>query len=173
MQVKKTDNSILLDNNYEKILIYKTIDDDIWFETNKDKSFFEINYSRDCEEIEIYKIFRMLVFEIAGNYTFDEFNLNLPNDFIDNSNKTITWHSDSSKDNVLKIIYDDNKIIIELIKDSSSMQNLPNRVRIRTDGSNYGHYHEYFTKLYNTLSKYTDKDSKQKSKSFIRIFHKK
>ena len=156
MEIKKTDNTILFDNGLEQISIRKFVDDDICFECDKDNTLFEINNSRDYKERQVYDVFRTLIFEIAGNYALDEYKDNLPIDFMDFDNRIITWHSDGEKDNILKLTYSDEKILLEIIKDIHAKDFNPNRVRIRTDGSDYSHYFEHFNALFDRLSNLTE-----------------
>lgn len=156
MEIRKVDNTISFDNDLEKILIRKFVDDDICFECDKDNTLFEINNSRDYKERQVYDVFRTLIFEIAGNYALDEYKDILPIDFMDFDNKIITWHSDGEKDNILKLTYSDERILLEIIKDLNSKNFNPNRVRIRTDGSDYGHYFEHFNSLFDRLSNITE-----------------
>lgn len=156
MEIRKVDNTISFDNDLGKILIRKFVDDDICFECDKDNTLFEINNSRDYKERQVYDVFRTLIFEIAGNYALDEYKDNLPIDFMDFDNRIITWHSDGEKDNILKLTYSDEKILLEIIKDIHAKDFNPNRVRIRTDGSDYSHYFEHFNALFDRLSNLTE-----------------
>ncbi len=156
MEIRKVDNTISFDNDLEKILIRKFVDDDICFECDKDNTLFEINNSRDYKERQVYDVFRTLIFEIAGNYALDEYKDILPIDFMDFDNRIITWHSDGEKDNILKLTYSDEKILLEIIKDIHAKDFNPNRVRIRTDGSDYSHYFEHFNALFDRLSNLTE-----------------
>ena len=156
MEIRKVDNTISFDNDLGKILIRKFVYDDICFECDKDNTLFEINNSRDYKERQVYDVFRTLIFEIAGNYALDEYKDNLPIDFMDFDNRIITWHSDGEKDNILKLTYSDEKILLEIIKDIHAKDFNPNRVRIRTDGSDYSHYFEHFNALFDRLSNLTE-----------------
>lgn len=75
----------------------------------------------------------------------------LPEDFIDLENKVITWHSDSEYDNVLKIKYNGRFINVSLIKDEKVPERDSNMIRIRTSGSEYGTYHQEFSKFFRNL----------------------
>lgn len=156
MEIKKTDNTILFDNGLEQISIRKFVDDDICFECDKDNALFEINNSRDYKERQVYDVFRTLMFEMAGNYALDEYKDILPPDFMDFDNRIITWHSDSEKDNILKMTYSNERILLEIIKDIHAKDFNLNRVRIRTDGSDYSHYFEYFNVMFDKLGNLTE-----------------
>ena len=156
MEIKKIDNTISIDNGLEEISIRKFIDDDIAFESNKDSVLFEINNSRNYKERHVYDVFRTLIFEMAGNYALDEYKDILPTDFMDFDNRIITWHSDGEKDNILKLTYSNERILLEIIKDIHAKDFNPNRVRIRTDGSDYSCYFEYFNAMFDRLSNLTE-----------------
>ncbi len=109
------------------------------------------------QEIELnggsYIIFESLMKLIVGRFVLtgdykDEFCM-LPDDFIDLETKTITWHSDSGVDNVLKLQYDEKSIKLFIMK--SKNDNVVNTVRIRTDGSSYGYYYQEFEKFFKEL----------------------
>ena len=156
MEIRKVDNTISFDNGLKQISIRKFVDDDICFECDKDNALFEINNSRDYKERQVYDVFRTLIFEMAGNYALDKFKDILPTDFMDFDNRIITWHSDGEKDNILKLTYSDERILVEIIKDIHAKDFNSNRVRIRTDGSDYSHYFGYFNALFDRLSNLTE-----------------
>lgn len=96
---------------------------------------------------------------IVGRYILngndrDDYSL-LPKDFIDLESKTITWHSDSEKDNKLELQFGKKEIIVSISKDKNeSNRTYDNsiKVRIRTSGSSYEYYYQEFEKFFNELS---------------------
>lgn len=139
------------DNNFE---ISQSCDNDICFRTLNPNLEFNFNFrSRDVAEWKVYELFMSLMKEMIGDYVLEEsFSANfLPKDFIDLENKTIIWHSDSGIDNIFKMKYCDDNIIISLIKDPRTSNSNNTYVRVRTSGSSYSYYYKYFLKFYKEL----------------------
>ncbi len=167
-KISLINNTIILEKNNKKIAINKAPDNDIWFESNDDKISFELRYSSlESNEWQTFDIFNNLMKSIIGRFYLSgdnekEFST-LPCDFINIETKTITWHSDSGTDNVLQLQYLEDIIKITITK--APKENAYNRVRIRTDGSNYDRYHQEFTKFYNELLifafKITEREKRQ------------
>ncbi len=134
-------------------VINKAPDNDIWFETKEELLTFDLSFSSiEFAEWQTYDVFYNLLKAIIGRYFLNGDNKeysNLPKDFIDMENKVITWHSDSATDNVLQLQYIDDIIRIKLIK--SPLNKGENKIRIRTNGSDYDRYHQEFTFFYNQL----------------------
>lgn len=155
MEVLTNGNSVIFKKDSKSFSVWQGTDRDIWFDTNEDNLVFEIDFrNRNIQEYSSYEIFANLMRTIVGNYTLEDESMtygNLPEDFIDLKNKLITWHSDSGTDNILKLQYENQKIIMSIIKSVKSNSNEVNRVRIRTSGSSYGYYYKYFLKLYRDL----------------------
>lgn len=158
-------NSIIISKNNESFSV-ENVDGDILFESAIENFETKISfYSRNHEEWQIYVIFESLIKAILGRYILHDDDKNkyslLPKDFIDLKKKTIIWHSDSGRDNILKLQYVNNEIKISIIRENSQ-NHIPNRVRIRTSGSNYDFYYQefekFFSELYMLVSKKIHKD---------------
>lgn len=152
-KIKSSYNAIIFEKDECKFLISKAPDNDIWFETEEDEVSFDFRFSsRILQEWQTFNLFNNLLKRIIGRYYLDEDNneySTLPPDFINMESKTITWHSDSENDNVLQIQYLGDIIRIKITKSVKS--NSSNRVRIRTDGSDYDRYYQEFTLLFQQL----------------------
>lgn len=147
-------SGIRFKNDDVSFTIFKTMDNDIWFGTDEDKmTFIFDSYSRNREEWQSYEAFSKLMRNIIGSYFLEDDNKNgmLPADFINIEDKIITWHSDSESNNILEIMRDGRYIAVTISKDIKTRGS--NNVRIRTDGSSYGNYYQYFTELYRDVLK--------------------
>lgn len=151
--ITKFNNSIILEKEKISFSVNQAPDNDIWFETSIDNLSFDISFvSEEFIEWQTYNIFYNLLKSIIGRYFLnDDSNIysNLPEDFIDGENKTITWHSDSEVDNILQLQYLEDRIRINMIKDAKKKGS--NKVRIRTNGSDYNSYYQEFTFFYQQL----------------------
>ena len=139
------------DNNFE---VNQSCDNDICFRSLNPNLEFNFNFkSREIAEWKSYELFMSLMKQMIGDYVLEETSSAnfLPKDFIDLENKTIIWHSDSGIDNVLKMKYCDDKMIISLIKDPNNSKTNNTYVRVRTSGSSYSYYYKYFLKFYKEL----------------------
>ncbi len=86
----------------------------------------------------------------------DEYSI-LPKDFINLESKTITWHSDSEKDNKLQLQFGEKEIIVSITRDENASDRTYNnaiKVRIRTSGSSYEYYYQEFERFFNELSRF-------------------
>ncbi len=155
-KINNISGSIIISKDGESIEVSQTLDNDIWFATRDDEISLDISmYSRNRHEWQTYVVFESLMKSIVGRFILngddkDEWSM-LPKDFIDLDNKTITWHSDNGKDNVLKLSYSEKTITITITKDSKTKSFYTNTVRVRTDGSSYGYYYQEFTKFFREL----------------------
>ena len=142
--------------------ITRRIDEDLWFTSSSEIIDLPLNgYSRDSAERDSFKAFEYLMKLIIGRYYLsgdatDSYN-GLPKGFIDIKNKTITWHSDTGRENILKIQLLGSNIHVSLYRDlrfanDSSRIDDGIRVRIRTSGSEYGYYYQEFENFYRELS---------------------
>ncbi len=153
-ELRASSGSIMISKSGKSFSIEKTLDNDILFGSTNDNLELEISFnSRNRAEWGSYIIFESLMKLIVGRFVLtgdykDEFCM-LPDDFIDLETKTITWHSDSGVDNVLKLQYDEKSIKLFIMK--SKNDNVVNTVRIRTDGSSYGYYYQEFEKFFKEL----------------------
>ncbi len=147
--------------------IGKRIDGDIWFSASSEIIELPIRgFSREEEEYETFQVFENLMKLIIGRYYLSgdaksQYNC-LPKDFIDSDQKTITWHSDSGREDILRMQLRGNDIVISLLKDmryavDSARHDQSVRVRIRTSGSEYGYYYQEFEKFYRELSQLTSR----------------
>ncbi len=151
-------NFMCIEINYEDtiIIIDKTINNDIWFESNKSDITIEFNmYSHNTDEYYLFLSFEYLLKNILGRYVLyeDKKNKLLPVDFIDLKNKTITFHSNSEYDNILKIKFENQSIILSLSKCNYAGKNIKNCIRIKSQDSDYGIYYQDFLGFYSFLAK--------------------
>ncbi len=155
MNLQTNGNSVIFKKDGKNFSVWQGTDRDVWFDTNEDNLVFEIDFrNRNIEEYASYEVFANLMRKIVGNYILEDESVmygNLPEDFIDLKNKSIIWHSDNGMDNILKMQYENQKIILSIIKSNKSRSNDVNRVRIRTSGSSYGYYYQYFVDFYKEL----------------------
>lgn len=160
-------DGFLIEKDGVHFSIDKRIDGDIWFRSSSDVLELPINrFSREEDELETYKVFEDMMKLIIGRYylsgdAHSQYNC-LPKDFIHTSQKTITWHSDSGREDILKLQLSGNDIFVSLIKDmryavDSARHDKSVRVRIRTSGSDYGYYYQEFEKFYHELSQLTSR----------------
>lgn len=159
-EIKGDYNNITIEKNGAKYRIEKSPDGDIWFISYNDKDL-EINfYSNNIEEWNSYVIFERLIRLILGKYILYENKpfSSLPDDFVDLNNKSILWHSDGNNDNILKIQFKENLITISILRDkkiNNRNTNNPIKVRIRTNGSDYGNYYQEFKYFFDELVNFT------------------
>lgn len=155
--IKRNNNTIILEKNNQKFEIFQTTDDDLWFSTLQEEMSMELSlYSRNYSECQTYLVFENLITSIIGRYILNkdikkEYS-RLPKDFIDLEDIVIIWHSDSNTDNILKFEYPDTRLIkisISKCKDSKDYHN--NSVRIRTSGSSYECYYQEFLEFFKHL----------------------
>ena len=155
--IKSFDNAIVLEKDDQILSIRQELDGDICFSSSKNELIFDLNpASRNYSEWQTYIVFEYLMKSIIGGYILngenEKDNSLLPNDFVNLEQKKIIWHSDSGRDNVLKIEYlGKNGIRISLIKDEQSKEHYNNSVRIRTSGSRYGYYYQEFLEFFRQL----------------------
>lgn len=152
-------NSVIIEKDGTKFSVEKRPDGDIWFNSADNNIKLSINfYSRNREELQSYIIFENLMKSIVGRYILnndckDEYSI-LPKDFIDLKRKTITWHSDSEKDNKLQLQFGEKEIIVSITKDKNTSNTTYNnniKIRIRTSGSSYEYYYQEFERFFNEL----------------------
>lgn len=150
-------NAIILENEDSKLSISESIDGDIWFEATKDLVMMPINDFRG-KDYKVHQLLARLMEQIVGRFILEGTNESrlLPEDFIDFENKIITWHSDNGSNSRLELMYEKDTITISLKGDPKS----GNRVRIRTSGSEYGYYYQYFTRFYLELLQLALKEAK-------------
>ncbi len=155
-------HSIIIEKDGTAFSVEKGPDGDIWFNSASGDIRLPISFcSRNQEEWRSYVIFENLMKLIVGRYILtgddkDDYSL-LPKDFIDLESKTITWHSDSEKDNKLELQFGKKEIIVSISRDENeSNRTYDNsiKVRIRTSGSNYEYYYQEFEKFFNELSSF-------------------
>lgn len=154
MKLKVNGKTIIFEDDVNSFEIFQSSDNDIWFISENPNIQCVLDFSsRNIEEWKTFEVFSYLIKEIFGNYILEDYNTftMLPDDFIDLNNKIITWHSDSGTNNVLKLAYDSKRIAISRKKDPKASQNSNNGVRIRTSGSNYGIYYQFFIRFYKEL----------------------
>ncbi len=157
-EIKYNYGNVIIEKNDETFSVEKGADDDIWFSTNNDIRFSINFYSRNRKEWQTYFIFENLMKLIIGRYILhsdnnDEYS-NLPKDFIDLESKTITWHSDSEKDNKLQLQFTGKEIIVSIMRDENASKLdyfNPIKVRIRTSGSKYEYYYQEFEVFFDEL----------------------
>lgn len=160
-EIKQGYSSIIIEKNGTKFSIEKSPDGDIWFNSFDDVELPINFYSNNQEEWRSYVIFEGLMKLIVGKYVLnddgkDEYS-SLPKDFVDLQSKNIIWHSDSGHDNILKLQFNENEITVSIVRDkkvSNRNSNNAIRVRIRTNGSDYGNYYQEFECFFNELSNF-------------------
>lgn len=161
-EIKYGYSGVIIEKNGVRFSVEKGPDGDIWFNTVNGNIKLPISfYSRNQEEWRSYVIFENLMKSIVGRFILngddkDEYST-LPKDFIDLERKTITWRSDSEKDNELQLQFREKEIIVLITRSENSSNiayNKTIKVRIRTDGSNYEHYYQEFDRFFNELSSY-------------------
>ena len=153
-EIKLCYGDAIISKNGIAFSVEKGTDDDIWFNTRNNMEI-SLNYrSRIDEEYRTYLIFESLMKSIIGRYILED-NSCLPKDFIDLDNKTITWHSDSDLNYVLKLCYSEKIIKILLYKIKEDSYN-DIKVRVRTSGSSYGQFYHEFEKFFRELSRYAE-----------------
>ncbi len=150
-EIKRGYSSITVEKNGTKFSVEKSPDGDIWFNSLNDIELAIDFYSNDQKEWRSYVIFERLMKLIVGKYILsnDEKNeySSLPKDFVDLEGKSIIWHSDSEIDNILRLQFNENKITVSIVqgkRKSNRNSNSAIRVRIRTNGSDYGNYYQEF-----------------------------
>jgi len=147
-KISRRNHSIIVEKDNQAFSIYQSNDDDIWFSISQEEMNIELSlFSRKYLEWQTYIVFEYLMKSIIGKYMLSGDNKKvysrLPKDFIDLENKIITWHSDSSINNVLKLEYKGNSNIkISILKSKDSKEHYINSVRIRTNGSEYEYYYQ-------------------------------
>ena len=155
-------NNVIIEKDGMTFSIEKGPDGDIWFNSSNSNIKLPISfYSRNQEEWRSYVIFENLMKLIVGRYILNEdykgkYN-SLPKDFINLENKTITWHSDSGKDNKLQLQLGEKEIIVSIIRDINDINKTYNntiKVRIRTSGSSYENYYQEFENFFGELSNF-------------------
>ncbi len=158
-ELNHTDSLIILQRGNDACFVRQAGDNDIFFSTAKEKLELELKFgSRNYYEWSTYLVFAKLMKAIAGRYMLDDYKKgefsNLPQDFIDLENRVITWYSDGSEDNVLRLEYAaDDVIKITISKAEGATVNSGNIVRIRTNGSEYGTYYQEVIDFYSNLKK--------------------
>lgn len=153
--IKKRDNKFTLQKTNQVIEIWQSSDNDIWFETKEDKVEIELDSrSSDFCEFQFYAIFERLMKSIIGRYMLKDAKnscSSLPSDFIDLRNMTISWHSDGSMDNILGIDYNGETIKVSITKDKKDKISGSNKVRVRTNGSDYGTYYQEIIRFFKDI----------------------
>lgn len=168
------DNSFKIEKGYGSLLIGqdgkclgmdRRIDGDLWISSSSDLEIPITKYNSfryGVEETSTYNLFEKLMIVVFGRYVLkdygDEYS-DLPKDFIDLDNKTITWHSDGGGNATLQLKAVDNQIIISIL--GQEKDDKTRWVRVRTSGSEYGEYYNYFISLYRDLEKLIDRIEKQ------------
>ena len=150
--------AIIIEKDGTSFSVEKGIDDDIWFTSNNGNIKLPISfYARNQEEWRSYVIFENLMKLMVGRYILngddkDEYSI-LPKDFIDLESKTITWHSDSEKNNKLQLQFGKKEIIVSITRDENDINRANDtiKVRIRTSGSSYEYYYHEFEKFFKEL----------------------
>lgn len=153
-ELYRNEEMFILQKGNTACLIRQTGDDDIFFSTAEEEMEMEIKLgSRNYAECQTYLVFESLMKSIIGRYMLNDYGKyqRFPEDFIDLENRTITWHSDSGTDNILKLSYADDKINITITKEKDAARSKGNIVRIRTNGSDYGWYYQEFLEFYRKL----------------------
>lgn len=160
-EIKYGYSSITIEKNGAKFNIEKSPDGDIWFNSFDDVDLPINFYSSNQEEWQSYVIFERLMELIVGKYVLNDNEKNeyssLPKDFVDLQSKNIIWHSDSVNDNILKLQFNENEITVSIVKDKKASNRNSNnaiKVRIRTNGSDYGNYYQEFEYFFNELSNF-------------------
>lgn len=148
-------DDIILEKDNKYISISQAPDNDIYFRTPISNLEIELNAnSIDYAELQTYIIFETLIKLIIGRYILSNDINNqylLPDDFINLDTKTITYHSDSSDDNILKIQYKKNTILISICKCKNAKKYNSNFIRICTSGSMYQYYYQEFNFFFKNL----------------------
>ena len=153
--IRESNGSIVLEKDNQKLSIYQSVDNDIWFSTPQDELSFKIDLaSRNHHEWQTYIVFESLMKAVMGRYVLHGDHNSplsmLPKDFIDLKDSTITWHCDGGSDNILKFKFNYDNITISMSKQDEEFRR--NAVRIRTSGSSYEYYYQEFTDFYRNLS---------------------
>lgn len=154
LSLRESNGSLFLEKDGQKISIWQTLDQDIWFGTKEDEVCLELDFrAREFKERSVYGTFRNLMRMLVGRYMLEDANVEyslLPSDFIDLENRVITWHSDSGNGCTLKLSYDDYVIRVTLSRGEKSKIG-DNVVRVRTDGSEYMRYYQEFVEFFSEL----------------------
>lgn len=152
-------DTVVLEKEGKIFSVGESLDNDIWFTTSLDKLTLELSLSsRIYAEWQTYFVFERLMQSIIGRYILRSQEARmLPEDFIDFDNKIITWHSDSSLDNVLQLKFENDNIQISILKAKEAKSHNSNAVRIRVDGSEYSTYHQEFAHFYKELQELENK----------------
>lgn len=156
-EIKYDYNNVIIKKDGTKFSIEKGLDGDIWFNSANSNIKLSISfYSRNQEEWRSYVIFENLMKSMVGRFILngddkDEYGV-LPKDFIDLDSKTITWHSDSEKDNKLQLQFGEKEIIVSITNNKT--YNNAIKVRIRTSGSSYKYYYQEFARFFNEISSF-------------------
>ncbi|MDE5889240.1 MAG: hypothetical protein K2H20_04400, partial [Bacilli bacterium] len=141
-KIIEKENDYVLSKNGQTIKIWQSSDNDIWFETKQEQAEIELDScSENFCEFQLFATFERLMKSIIGRYMLKDAKnsySSLPEDFIDLENMTIVWHSDGSTDNTLEITYNGKTIKVVVTKDNKTKTSVSNRVRVRTNGSDYG-----------------------------------
>lgn len=147
---------INIENAGQGIAISQAADTDIIFTASSEYQEVVINSSsRSRAEWQSYIVFESLMkslvgrFILSGDYKSDY--ASLPEDFFDFEQNTITWHSDGGTDNVLRLSYSTESIVLSMTKSKDAPSYYTNVVRIRTSGSEYGLYYQEFTEFFRQL----------------------
>ena len=155
MKVQTNGRTVTFGKESKSFSVWQSRDRDIWFDSTDNELVFEFDFSaRNIQEYSSYEVFANLIRIIVGNFILENKSMeysNLPKDFIDLEQRSITWHSDSGIDNVLKLQYENQKVIFSITKSVNAKSSDVNRVRIRTSGSNYEYYYQYFLKFHRDL----------------------
>ncbi len=167
-KIKNSHSGIIIEKDKTRMIIEKSVDNDIWFYST-DNNELQLNFYSDEEELKTYFIFEDLIKSIIGKYFlkgYDKTNYSfLPEDFIDIENKTILWHSDNAEDSTLKIQYKDTRITASITKEKDNKTNSGIKVRIRTNGSSYDTFYQEFEKFYDELNTLVEKiETKEQEK---------
>ncbi len=153
--IKKRDNKFTLQKSDQTIEIWQSSDNDIWFEAKEAKVEIELDSrSSDFCEFQFYAIFERLMKSIIGRFMLKDakdYYSSLPSDFIDLETMTISWHSDGSMDNILGIAYNGERIKVSITKAKKDKISGNNKVRVRTNGSDYGTYYQEIIRFFNDI----------------------
>lgn len=156
-RIRKVNGTIIMEKDNQGIAISQALDNDIWFSASEEEIRLEISmHSRDYSEWNTFIVLENLMKLIIGRYMLNSENKKeysmLPDDFVNLDTKSIIWHSDSESDNILKIEYNKESIIISLLKSKKAGTYVTNAVRIRTSGSSYEYYYQEFLKFFRELN---------------------
>lgn len=152
--LSKAEPTIVMETEDGVLEIVKDRDDNIIFKSNKNRLDLVINfYTEELEEWQSYHIFNEFFHRVVGKYYLekdDEFSgPELPEDFVNAEDRTITYHSDKTNlANSLVFTFLDNKMKVSLI---SSGPVKPARVTVSKKQSGYFGYYQEFNKLYRAL----------------------